>query len=74
MKQHGKHSETVGFGLNKQSETHLAWMILYWKIKLEKRPKWDSELTVKTWVSEFTKVSSWREFEVYFEEERTAEI
>lgn len=42
-------------------------MILYWKIKISKRPRWDTELTIKTWGRNFSKVSTWRDFEVYDE-------
>ena len=45
-------------------------MILYWNIQIYKRPKWDSELEIKTWVREFSKISSWREFEIYCEGEK----
>ena len=44
-------------------------MLLYWKIKTFKRPCWDTELKVKTWARKFEKVSSWRDFEVYDNEE-----
>lgn len=40
-------------------------MLLYWKIKVYKRPRWNTEVTVKTWAREFLKVSSWRDFEAY---------
>ena len=40
-------------------------MLLYWKIKVMKRPRWNTEVTVKTWAREFLKVSSWRDFEAY---------
>ncbi len=44
-------------------------MLLYWKIKVIKRPCWDTEVTVKTWPRAFEKVSSWRDFEMYDEKE-----
>ncbi|MDE5830715.1 MAG: hypothetical protein K2H53_03430 [Clostridia bacterium] len=43
-------------------------MLLYWKIKVIKRPCWNAELKVKTWARKFEKVSSWRDFEVYDKE------
>lgn len=43
-------------------------MILYWKIRTFKRPRWNTKLLVKTWPRAFEKVSSWRDFEVYDEE------
>ena len=43
-------------------------MVLYWKIKVLNRPHWDTNLIVKTWPRDFTKVSSWRDFEIYTED------
>ncbi len=42
-------------------------MLLYWKIKIYSRPKWNTKLIVKTWPRKIEKVSSWRDFEVYDE-------
>lgn len=42
-------------------------MLLYWKVKVFTRPRWNEELSVKTWPRRFDKVSSWRDFEVYDE-------
>ena len=40
-------------------------MLLYWKLKIFKRPRWNTELTIKTWARKFERVSSWRDFEMY---------
>lgn len=61
----GKHSVSAGYGLNDIEKTNYTWMILYWKIKVYKRPHWDTDLIVKTWGRDFKKVSCWRDFEVY---------
>ncbi len=66
----GVHSQEVGYGLNNVQETNCTWMILYWKVKIKKRPKWKTELTIKTWPSEYNKVVTWREFEIYDKEEK----
>lgn len=42
-------------------------MLLYWKVKFLKRPKWKTEINVRTWAREINKISSWRDFEVYDE-------
>ncbi len=63
----GVHSEQVGYGLNEIEETNYTWMLLFWKIRFYKRPKWNTTLNVKTWARKFEKVSSWRDFEVYNE-------
>lgn len=60
-----KHSEEVGYGLNDIEKTGYTWMLLFWKVKFFKRPRWSTELTVKTWARDFNKISSWRDFEVY---------
>lgn len=61
----GSHAESIGNGLNHTMETGYAWMLLYWKVKILKRPVWNTEVTVKTWVRDFDKISSWRDFEIY---------
>ncbi len=64
----GLHSQEVGYGLNSIEDTNCTWMILYWKIKIFKRPKWSTELIVKTWGREFSKIYTWRDYEVYSKE------
>lgn len=61
----GIHSETVGYGLNHVSQTHLTWILLHWKIEFLLRPSWNSELIIKTWARAFSKISSNRDFYVY---------
>ena len=62
-----KHSANAGYGINDVEKTHASWMVLYWKIKMFKRPHWDTNLIIKTWPRKFTKISSWRDFEIYTE-------
>ena len=57
----------LGYSLNEVEKTGYAWMLLYWKVSTVKRPRWNEELTIKTWPRKFEKVSSWRDFEVYDE-------
>ena len=54
-----------GYSLNHIEENGYTWMLLYWKIKVYKRPRWNTEVIVKTWARKFEKVSSWRDFEIY---------
>lgn len=61
----GLHSEKVGYSVNEIEKTGYSWMILNWNIKAMKRPRWDTEVVVKTWPRKFEKVSSWRDFEMY---------
>lgn len=61
----GVHSEDVGYSLNQIEETGYSWMLLNWKLRVYKRPRWNTEVIVKTWPRSFEKVSSWRDFEMY---------
>ena len=58
-----------GYSLNEVENTGYAWMLLYWKVNVIRRPRWNEEISVKTWARKFEKVSSWRDFEVYDETE-----
>lgn len=40
-------------------------MLLYWKIRVFKRPKWNTEIIVDTWPRKFNKLSTWRDFEMF---------
>lgn len=60
-------SSNVGYGLNDESKTHFAWLLLNWKLQLFSRPQWNSKVTIKTWPSSFEKFYSYREFEMYDE-------
>lgn len=59
------HSEKAGYGVNNIDETHLAWLILDWKIKVISYPHSNEHITIKTWPREFNKLYSYRDFEVY---------
>ena len=59
------HSNTVGFGINNVESTHLAWLLLNWKIQIFAHPKCEEELIIKTWPKVFDKLYSYRDFEVY---------
>lgn len=61
----GMHSSDVGYGLNDINRTGLTWFLLYWKIKIFEKPKWNTKLRIKTWARKLEKVSSFRDFEVY---------
>lgn len=62
------HSNSVGFGINNTDKTHLAWLLLNWKVKMFIHPHCDEELTIKTWPRVFDRLYSFRDFEVYDKE------
>ncbi len=61
----GNHSSSVGYGLNDIPQTHIAWLILDWKVKMFSHPKYNDEITIKTWPRILEKFYSYRDFEVY---------
>ena len=61
------HSNQAGYGVNDIPNTHLAWLLLNWKIEIISYPKLNDNITVKTWPRIFDKLYSYRDFEVYDE-------
>ena len=61
------HSELAGYGINNIHNTHLAWLLLNWKIEIKSYPILNDNITVKTWPRIFDKLYSYRDFEVYDE-------
>lgn len=59
------HSEMVGYGITNIEEVKKTWILLSWKIKVIKRPKFSDELIVKTWSRKIDKFYAYRDFEVY---------
>ena len=53
-----------GYSVNDIEKTGFTWMLLYWKIQVFKRPKWNTEVVVNTWPRKFNKISTWRDFEM----------
>lgn len=61
------HSDYAGYGVNDIPNTHLAWLLLNWKIEIKSYPILNDTITVKTWPRIFDKLYSYRDFEVYDE-------
>ena len=61
----GMHSEAIGCGLNQIEETKLSWILLSWKVKVLKRVLYNEEIVTKTWARETNKVTTYRDFEIY---------
>jgi len=59
------HSEQAGYGVNHIDKTHLAWLLLDWKVQVISYPHSNETLTVKTWPRVFDKLYSYRDFEVF---------
>lgn len=59
------HSDSVGYGINTTNKTHLTWVLLDWKVKVIKRPKYGQVLDIHTWSRYIVKCYAYRDFEVY---------
>lgn len=64
----GAHSDALGISINHIEERPYTWILLNWKLKVFSRPKWNSILLVKTWPSSSDKLYSYRDFEIFDED------
>lgn len=60
----GMHSDVAGYGINDTEKTGVTWVILNWKLKIKDFPKCNEILTIRTWPKTFSKICSYRDFEV----------
>lgn len=61
------HADSLEFGLNNINKTDLTWLLLSWKVKMYHTPKWNTKVTIRTWAREIARIHSYRDFEVYDE-------
>ncbi len=61
-------SSSVGHGVNDIEKNGTTWVLLYWRVKILKRAKYNDSLTIKTWASFERKIYSIRSFEIYNED------
>ena len=59
-----RHSDIAGYGLDNAQETHIAWLVLNWKLQVYKYPKTGDSLHIRTWVRFDKKLYSLRDYEV----------
>ncbi len=67
-----KASTLAGHGLTDMDKTNTTWVILYWRVKVLNRAKYDDELKVNTWAYFKKKLYSIRNFEIYNGDELVA--
>lgn len=70
----GLNSDAKGYGLNDTPKTGFAWLILNWKLKVFSRPKWNTSLTIKTWTRSKNPLFSYRDLEIYDDENNPVAI
>lgn len=59
------HSDVAGYGAEYTRKTGIAWVLLGWKLKVLKRPQYGQELEIHTWAKLGSKVATFRDFEIY---------
>ena len=59
------HSDIAGYGANDTEKNGLTWILLDWKLKVLERPKYGQELEVHTWAKAGNKFFTYRDYEVY---------
>lgn len=64
------HSAMVGYGVDDINTKNKVWILMDWKLKVLKRPKYGDNLNIKTWARPLAKSRfySYRDFEVFNEE------
>ena len=67
-------SETVNYGANETETNRTAWILLDWNLQVLKRPKYGQTLTVNTWGRDVKKFFTFRDFEIYDEEQKLCAI
>ena len=65
-------SSQVGIGINNIKETGITWLLLYWRLKVNKRVRYNDTVTIKTWAYFSKKIFSIRCFELYLNDELLA--
>lgn len=61
------HSDYVRFGANETITTGMGWILLEWKIQVLDRPQYGEKLVIKTWGRGENRAYTFRDFEVYDE-------
>lgn len=72
----GVHSDNVGYGIKDIDKNKRTWILMDWKLHVIKRPGFGEKILVKTWSKKMNKPQffSYRDFEVYDEEEELIAI
>lgn len=61
--------QTAQIGVPPAEELGLSWIILQYDLDINRLPKTNENITIKTFAKEYNRLFSYREFEVYDEEE-----
>lgn len=56
------HAEQLGFGVDRLNTINSYWVLFNIRIEINRLPKWNDEITVKTWPSGYNRLIATREF------------
>jgi acyl-ACP thioesterase len=56
------HAEELGFGVDRLNKINGYWVLSNFKIEIDRLPKWNDKITVKTWPSGYNRLIATREF------------
>lgn len=58
------HSSLVGYGVFEIETKHRAWLLLDWKMKVIKRPKYNDKIITQTWSRKVERLYAYRDFQL----------
>ena len=58
------HSESIGKGISHVKEHRKAWFLSSWQIEVERFPRYQENVTVRTWPYEFKSMYGYRNFDI----------
>ena len=68
------HSASVGYGVLEVESKKRAWMLLDWKMKVIKRPKYNDDIKAETWSRKVERLYAYRDFQLKDKEENIIAI
>lgn len=68
-----EHAAHLGFGYQQLMEKGFFWVLIQQKLKMDKYPKWNEYLTIKTWSLPVEGSYAIREFEIFHNEQKIGE-
>ncbi len=62
-------SDSIHYGILDIPQTLLTWFVIDWKVRVIRRPLYGEELTIRTWGRYADRSFSYRDFEIYVNDE-----
>jgi acyl-ACP thioesterase len=56
------HAEQLGFGVDRLKKINGYWILSNFRIEINKLPKWNDKISIRTWPSGYTRLIATREF------------